>query len=234
MERAEPQPQHRRRELLVALLAVLSGATDAIGFLALGGAFTSVMTGNMVLLGLSAGTGDADLAWHAGAAIVSFAAGVALGARIAGAPQPDDGLWPRGVTRALTVELALFALFAAGWQLAGGGEPSAEATQVLLLALMAVALGLQSGAILRFGVPGLSTTYLTGTLTTAVTALVRGRPLGHVAQQARLLAGVIAGAAAGAVVVTEAPRFAPLLQLALLAVVLAGARRCENADRRPQ
>ncbi|MDO8187077.1 YoaK family protein [Conexibacter sp. JD483] len=223
MERAAPTDHRRRRELLVTLLAVLSGATDAVGFLALGGAFTSVMTGNMVLLGLSAGTRDADLAWHAGAAIVSFAAGVALGARLAGAPRPDDGLWPRAVTRALTVELALFTVFAVAWQIAGG-KPSAELTQVLLLALTAVALGLQSGAILRFGVPGLSTTYLTGTLTTAVTALVRGRPLGHVAQQGRLLAGVIAGAAAGGVLVTEAPRLAPLLQLALLAAVLAGAR----------
>lgn len=147
----------RRRELLVTLLAVLSGATDAIGFLALGGAFTSVMTGNMVLLGLAAGTRDGDLALHAAAALVSFAAGVALGVRIAGAPRPGDGLWPRAVTRALTVELVLFAAFAVGWQLAGG-RPTAEATQVILLALTAVALGLQSGAILRFGVPGLSTT----------------------------------------------------------------------------
>lgn len=214
----------RRRELLVALLATLSGATDAIGFLALGGAFTSVMTGNMVLLGLSAGTSDGALALHAAAAIVSFAAGVALGARIAGAPRPGDGPWPRAVTRALTVELALFTAFAIGWQ-AAGGEPSAGATQVLLLALTAVALGLQSGAILRFGLSGLSTTYLTGTLTTAVAALVRGRPLGDVAQQGRLLAGVIAGAGAGGLLATEAPRLAPLLQLALLGAVLVGARR---------
>jgi uncharacterized membrane protein YoaK (UPF0700 family) len=228
MARAERPPhaqQHGRgRELLVLLLAALSGATDAIGFLALGGAFTSVMTGNMVLLGLSVGTGDADLAWHAGAAIVSFAAGVALGARIAGAPRPEDGPWPPAVTRALTVELALFVLFAIAWQVAGG-TPTAELTQVLLLALTAVALGLQSGAILRLGLPGLSTTYLTGTLTTAVTALVRGRPLGDAAQQSRLIAGVVVGAGVGGVVVTHAPRLAPLLQLALLASVLVGARR---------
>ena len=44
------------------MLTFLTGCADAIGFLALGGAFASVMTGNMVLLGLSAGRGDADLA----------------------------------------------------------------------------------------------------------------------------------------------------------------------------
>jgi len=39
------------RDVGVFLLATMSGATDAIGFIALGGAFTSVMTGNMVLFG---------------------------------------------------------------------------------------------------------------------------------------------------------------------------------------
>src|SRR6185369_17222366 len=50
--------QQRLRHALILALAVNAGATDAIGFLALGGAFTSVMTGNLVLFGISAAEGD--------------------------------------------------------------------------------------------------------------------------------------------------------------------------------
>jgi uncharacterized membrane protein YoaK (UPF0700 family) len=212
----------RRRELLVVALAVLSGATDAIGFLALGGAFTSVMTGNMVLLGIGIGQHDGSLVLHAAAALVAFAAGVAIGTRIVGQAREGDPVWPPAVTRALTVELALFVLFAIGWE-AAGGAPEAELTQLLLLATTAVALGIQSGTILRFGVPGLSSTYLTGTLTSAVARLAGGRPVRDVVGNLKLLAGVIAGAAAGGLLQQEAPRFAPLLQLALLVAVLVGA-----------
>ena len=44
----------RVRQVILVLLSLNSGATDAVGFVALGGAFTSVMTGNMILLGISA------------------------------------------------------------------------------------------------------------------------------------------------------------------------------------
>src|SRR3954463_2916464 len=96
---------HRLRQTLVVTLAVVSGATDAIGLLALGGAFTSVMTGNMVLLGVSVASGDGRLAASSGLAILAFCAGAALGARLAGSPRSGDGLWPRPVTVALAVEL---------------------------------------------------------------------------------------------------------------------------------
>jgi len=39
----------RRRHALVVVLTFVTGSADATGFLALGGAFSSVMTGNMVL-----------------------------------------------------------------------------------------------------------------------------------------------------------------------------------------
>ena len=173
--------RHRRARLVV-VLAVTSGATDAIGFLALGSAFTSVMTGNMVLLGVGAADRRPagrrpgprrDRQLHAPAP--------------RSAPGPpatahaDDPVWPRPVTTALTVELVLFAVFAAWWW-APGSAPDAAVRSLPLLALNAAALGMQSSAIQRFGVSGLSTTYLTGTLTTVVIRLTQRkglRTVGH-------------------------------------------------------
>src|ERR1700691_4938132 len=162
------------RNLLVACLAVNSGATDAIGFVALGGAFTSVMTGNLVLLGLSAPEADAGRAARIGAAVVLYPLGCAVGASIAGAPHDGDGLWPRQVSRGLAVEVVFVAINAVLWWL-DGGHPASD-IQLVMLGLNALALGIQGSSVQRFGTPGLSTTYLTGTLTSLVTHFTLRRP----------------------------------------------------------
>lgn len=215
------------------MLAVVSGATDATAFLALGGAFTSVMTGNMVLLGVAAGEQDPDLARHAAVAVACFALGVALGTRLlARSPAPRGDGWPLppGFVRVLWAELALYGAFAAGWQLCDAA-PAGEREQVPLLALTAVALGMQSAAMLRVGAKGLSTTYLTGTLTTLVARLASGGALREVSVNAAVLTGLIAGAAAGGLLFLHAPHVCPLLPLALLAAALAGALRAERTRR---
>jgi uncharacterized membrane protein YoaK (UPF0700 family) len=217
--------RHRRalrlRQSLVVTLAVVSGATDAIGLLALGGAFTSVMTGNMVLLGVSASSGDVTLAVSSGGAILAFCAGAALGARLAGSPQKGDRVWPCAVTAGLGVEFVVMAAYASGWWLTGGGPGPGVALGLLLCT--AVALGIQSSTVQRFGVPGMSTTYLTGTLTTVVMRLATGRGVREVWHSIEILLGLIGGAAAGAALVLLVPLAAPVLQLTVLgAVVLVG------------
>ena len=212
----------RLRQTLVVTLAVVSGATDAIGLIALGGAFTSVMTGNLVILGASASTADGGLAVASGGAIIAFCAGAALGARLAGSPAPGDRTWPRPVTVALTVELVLLTGYAVGWW-ATGAEPGTVLTLALLFA-MSAALGIQSSTVQRFGVSGMSTTYLTGTLTTVVIRLATGRGVREVWHSIEILVGLVAGAAAAAGLLLVAPLSAPVLQLAGLgAVVLIGA-----------
>ena len=206
------------RQWLVVVLAVLSGATDAIGLVALGGAFTSVMTGNLVILGVSASTTDAALAIASGGAIVAFCIGVYLGARIAGSARAGDAVWPRAVTVGLVVELVLLTGYAVGWWISDG-EPGTVLTQVLLF-VMAGALGIQSSTVQRFGVNGLSTTYLTGTLTTVVMKLAGGKGLREVQGSLQILLGLVVGAAAGAGLIEVAPVLAPVLQLGCLAAVI--------------
>ena len=218
----------RLRQTLVVTLAVVSGATDAIGLLALGGAFTSVMTGNMVLLGVSASSADGSRAASSGFAILAFCAGAALGARLAGSAQRGDRVWPRPVTVALAVELVFMAAYAVGWW-ATGADPAPGLALAMLLST-AVALGIQSSTVQRFGVSGMSTTYLTGTLTTVVIRLATGRGVREVWHSLEILIGLVAGAAAGAALVLLTPLFAPVLQLlALGAVVVAGATVARKA-----
>jgi uncharacterized membrane protein YoaK (UPF0700 family) len=218
----------RRRDLAVVALAMVSGATDALGFLALGSAFTSVMTGNMVLVGIAVGTSDRSALGIVGTAIISYVVGAGVGARIAGSPQPGDALWPPAITRALLVELAMFAVFAVSWWRLHSDPP--EGWFAVLLALNAVALGIQSSAIMRFGMSGLSTTYLTGTLTTLVVRIATGGKLGALWQPARILAALICGALVSAALVEHARPLAPAFQIALLLAVILGCRRLHRVE----
>jgi len=222
----DPTQARRRRDVrvrqgLVVLLAALSGATDAIGLLALGGAFTSVMTGNLVLVGVGAATADGALALASGVAVVAYCLGVAVGALVAGTPQPGDGVWPTRVTLGLVTEACLFLAYAVGWWVSGDqrGAPAA----LLLLAATAVGLGVQSSTVQRFGVAGLSTTFMTGTLTAIVVRLTTRRPLHEVLPSAQVVGGLVVGAAAGAATVRAAPVAAPVLQLVLVGGVLLAA-----------
>jgi uncharacterized membrane protein YoaK (UPF0700 family) len=213
----------RRRHALVVVLTFATGAADALGFLALGGAFSSVMTGNMVLLGLSAGAADAELAVTTGSAILAFVVGLLVGAKIAGAPTDGDTVWPRPVTRALLVELVVFCGYLVGW-VATQGDRSDRAALGLLMC-SAVALGLQSSAVQRFGVSGLSSTYLTGTLTSLIGDLAARRPRTTWLPRGQVLLSLMAGAALGSLVTLHVPRLAPALCVVPLAIVSLGARR---------
>ncbi len=209
----------RRRHTLVVVLTLVTGCADATGFLALGGAFSSVMTGNMVLLGLSAGHTEAALAITSGSAIISYVVGVLLGAHIAGVAVPGDPVWPRQVTRSLTAEAVVLLSFLLVWEVTLGDRSSGAALALLMIA--AGALGIQSSAIQRFGVSGLSSTYLTGTLTTLIGAIAARSPHRTLLPSAQVLTALIVGAGVGALVVEHLPWLSPILIIVPLVVVIA-------------
>lgn len=181
----------------VSLLCVVSGSLDAISFLAFGEAFSSVMTGNVVFVGVAAGNGAGRLALSCGVAIVGYIAGVWVGSRLADRDLGvQDVLWPSAVTRTLVVEFV--ALVSAGvvW-LSIGGDPSRDAG-LGFLACASLAMGIQGAAVRAVRAP-ISTTYMTGALTTLVHAMATGR--GFSAAESRALFGLVslfAGAVLGA------------------------------------
>jgi uncharacterized membrane protein YoaK (UPF0700 family) len=211
----------RHRDQLVAVLTLAAGATDALAFLGLGGVFTSVMTANLVLLGLSAGHLDATLTEHAAVALAGFVTGALSGGRLA-APADEPGpAWPRRVTAVLAIETVLLAVVTAGWE-AAPARPSGAA-QLALVAAAALAMGLQSAAVRGLGVGGLSSTYLTGTLTTMLGELAAGGGPRSARRRLPLLAMLIIGAALSGILVVRLPRLAPLLPLAALIGVVTAA-----------
>jgi uncharacterized membrane protein YoaK (UPF0700 family) len=217
-ERGHLAPARLRGAAAVAL-AVTSGATDAIGYLALGHVFTSAMTGNLVLLGISLGHRNGERAGRVVVSLVAFTVGCAVGARIAGGPRAEDSVWPPAVTRALALEAGLFVCYSAEW-LAVGGHPSVAA-KAALLGTGAIALGIQSAAMQRFGVAGLNTTFLSGTLMRLVSALATRHRFRDVQHHLLLLAGLVAGGSIAALLVLHSPGFAPVMQLAPIGVALA-------------
>jgi uncharacterized membrane protein YoaK (UPF0700 family) len=203
----------RRLDALVALLAMTAGATDAISFLGLGGVFSSVMTANIVLLGLSAGRLSGSLALRAGAALTGYIVGAVAASRVTA----SAGRRPAPVFAVLVAEGIVLACTAVGWEVAGA-HPSGAA-QVALLVGAAAAMGSQSAAVSALAIPGISTTYMTGMLTGILADLATpGRPA--VGSRLRLLATLIAGAIAGGITYAQAPRLAPLIPLAPLACAI--------------
>ena len=204
------------RDWLVVLLTITSGAVDATSFLALGHVFGSVITGNLVLLGVAANASQPALAAHSGVALAGYMAGVAIGAPIAVHTDNHGRTWPPSVTVTLVVELGVLAAFSIAWELAGAAPHGA--VELALVAVLAAAMGLQAAAVRRLG--QMSSTYLTSTLTGLVAGLVTGSKPDGMQRSLGVLAAIVAGAALASIIVKTVPGLLPVLVLLPLAVVI--------------
>ena len=84
---------------------------------------------------------------------------------------------------------------------------------------------MQSSAIQRFGVSGLSSTYLTGTLTALVRGAAARSSRAVLLPKTQVLLALVAGAAVGAVVDAHLPWLSPVLMVVTLASVVGFAFR---------
>jgi uncharacterized membrane protein YoaK (UPF0700 family) len=217
------------RDWLLVGLSFSTGMYEAICFLTFGKVFTAAMTGNLVLLGI----GVAGTHQPAGPnpvtvviALAGFAAGAALATPILkvfnGDKETEDKnvfqAWPRRVSIVLAMALVLQAGFLAVWVTAA----SPASLAYILMALSALAMGLQMNAIRDLHVPGISTTAFTATFIDLVSGLVTWSLTAHSAW--RLTASVVAmaaGAVLGDEMLRHAHPYAPVVPLAGTALITA-------------
>jgi uncharacterized membrane protein YoaK (UPF0700 family) len=187
--------------ILLSTLTLVAGYVDAVAFFGLG-VFTANMTGNTVLLaGAIVGRfipnlhGDIGLLLPA-LSMACFVAGASAAALLLRGEQSRP---PRRTLAVLTAVSGMLAVTAAFQRWGGPGMvPSA-------VALLSGVMGAQSVVAVRAGVPGVSTTFVTGTLvrsildlagSPAVTAGLRAEGRVNAAVWAFYLAGAILGATA--------------------------------------
>jgi uncharacterized membrane protein YoaK (UPF0700 family) len=212
-----------RRDALLIALTVSSGAVDAISFLGLGKVFTAFMTGNVVFLGQRTAGADGPDALRVALAFTAFGVGVFLAARMT-LTSKGSGAWSPRVTAALGVAAVAQAAFVAIWA-AVGGLPS-DATGDVLVCVAALAMGIQSAAVMSLGVEGVFTTAATATLIHLASDLAgRSRSAVERRRLVGVLTGLFAGATAGALLLVHARAYAPVLPLVVTMGVIAAAAR---------
>ncbi len=214
-----PSPARLRDGLLITLTAG-AGAVDAITYLGLGKVFTANMTGNIVLLGIAVGRGAHPEEVRAAISLAVYALGVFLGGRAVTVwARPER--WPTGLTLVLGADALAQAGLWTGWLLAHA-HPGTELTAGLV-AVSAVAMGLQAGAAHALGVAGVTTTYVTGTLTGLVGQVAESAgSAGERLRRGLVLVALFGGAAVAVLLLLHARDWAPGLPLLLTLLVLVG------------
>jgi uncharacterized membrane protein YoaK (UPF0700 family) len=162
-----------RKDGLILLLTWTAGCLDALSFLGLGHVFVANMTGNTVLFGLAIAQGDWPDILRSLISMLGFSLGALGGTLLVERNyEQNGGRWLPQVLLALGIEAALLLVFALGWPLVNA-KRTIHPVADMLLALSALAMGQQSAIALSLGVPGVSTTYITGTITTLMDSLGR-------------------------------------------------------------
>ncbi|HKE37395.1 MAG TPA: YoaK family protein [Candidatus Baltobacteraceae bacterium] len=150
---------------LLVGLTLSAGYMDAVAFFGLG-VFTANMTGNTVLLGGAIAArmlGDVRLPGGIGIVVPLLSiAGFVAGALVASTAVRSETQRPP--LRSAALLAFVVALFVAAAVLYRLPHPLMAAA----VALLSVAMGVQSVVAVRAGVPGVSTTFVTGTLLSAV------------------------------------------------------------------
>jgi uncharacterized membrane protein YoaK (UPF0700 family) len=213
------------RQTVAALLTltVVTGLVDAVSYLRLGHVFVANMTGNVVFLGFSVDPHSGLSAIASLVAIAGFALGALAGGRAAHSlAATDPGRW---LATALGAEAVLLGIVAA---LTGTGVlPFTGHGNLITIVVLAAALGVQNSTIRHLGVPDLTTTVLTLTLTgLAADHKLAGGPGAKPHRRLGSIAAMLAGAAAGAGILlwsaTAVIAIAAALVATVAAVVMAG------------
>jgi uncharacterized membrane protein YoaK (UPF0700 family) len=215
---AKPSPVNDRALPPVLLaLTLTTGLIDAACYLGLGHVFTANMTGNIVLLGFGlAGAGGLPVL----APLVSlgfFLLGAGAGGQLVrGLSREYERLIQIGVAVEVSL-LLLAAILAAATHVKIGSH-----TAYLVIALVALAMGLRNAVVRKLAVPDLTTTVLTLTLTGLASEAPLQAARKHSARRMLAVVAMLGGACIGGLLEKQSLPL-PLLAAAVVAAVGFGA-----------
>jgi uncharacterized membrane protein YoaK (UPF0700 family) len=211
--------------LLVALTFV-TGLVDAFSYLLLGHVFVANMTGNVVLLGFALVGAPGFSVAASVVSMASFAFGAVVGGRIGASFAQHRG-------HLLTTAAALQGAFLVAALLLAvlAGTPIPDGYRYPLIAVLAIAMGIQNAATRKLAVPDLTTTVLTLTLTgIAADSKIAGGPGSKAGRRLVAVAAMLCGAVVGAALVLYVRSVYPLIiAVVVLAVVAAASRALGRA-----
>ncbi len=213
LARAARSIRHPLARMLL-VLTLTTGLIDAVSYLGLGQVFTANMTGNIVFLGFGiAGSGGLPVVAPL-VSLCSFLLGAGGGGVLA---KRMGDRHPAHIARALAIEVSLIGL-ATVYVAVIDVQPNAFSGD-LVIVLLALAMGVRNATVRGLGVPDLTTTVLTMTLTglAADSPAAGGSGQGSARRVAAVLA-MLTGALVGALLLTTG-LVLPLVAAAALALV---------------
>jgi uncharacterized membrane protein YoaK (UPF0700 family) len=220
-------PEHGPLPALLIVLTLLTGVVDGVSYLGLGHVFVANMTGNIVFLGFAL-AGASGLSVGASlVALGAFVLGAACGGRIAARTLQHRARHLRAATGASFALLVLAALIAAL-----SDQPFGTGTSDVIVAVLALAMGIQNATARRLAIPDLTTTVLTLTLTgIGADSTLGGGSGGHVGRRLIAVTAMLAGALIGGLLVVRGHLPLALgIAAVLAAAAVAGSHAFANAD----
>src|SRR5664280_82653 len=200
---------------LLVTLTFVTGLVDAFSYLVLGHVFVANMTGNVVLGFAIAGAPGFSI----GASVVALAM-FWLGALVGGRVGKSFGTH-RG--RLLSTATAIQAAFIGASVILASlsGSPVTSGYRYALIAVLAIAMGVQNAAARQIAVPDLTTTVLTLTITgIAADSAIAGGKGSKSGRRLVAVAAMLVGALVGAACVLHVHIvFALVIALIVLAIV---------------
>jgi len=151
----------RSRNSLLVLLSTAAGCVDAIAFIN-AGVFPANMTGNTVVLAINLLV-NGSAALLSALALLGFCLGAAAGAWLV---HSREHAWSGRVTLAILAGALLVVAASAAIAFSG------TRFEIPIILVTSAAMGIQSAAVQQLGIAGVSTVFMTGTLTTAVSRAV--------------------------------------------------------------
>ncbi|MFE5976415.1 YoaK family protein [Streptomyces sp. NPDC056460] len=211
---------------LMLTLTLVTGLVDAVSFLGLGQVFVANMTGNVALLGFAlAGAGGLS-APASLVSLASFLVGAVAGGRFGTRFAAHRG-------RLLASALALQAGLVAGALVIAlvAHDTVGPPGRYALIVALGLAMGMQTAVARRIGVPDLTTTVLTQTLTgLASDSAPAGGDDPRPGRRILSVLALVVGALAGALLLDAGLAVVLGVALALLVVAAAVTRRLAATD----